>query len=144
MLPRSTLWKTFFVATLWINASEVFRYFVVVMPAMRRDLAVLPGVAPMSWPVFSIWGIWDTVLTVALMGASWLFYQVRSEEESAFRIAFKGGTALWVAFFVLFWLGMVNMNLARPSLALAALPLAWIEMVVAARLAVWGYDSFRF
>ncbi|NOY42989.1 MAG: hypothetical protein GXP26_14285 [Planctomycetes bacterium] len=48
--------------SIWVNVSEVFRYFAIVMPAMRRDLAAIPNVAPMNWPVFAVWGVWDTIL----------------------------------------------------------------------------------
>jgi hypothetical protein len=40
---------------LWINTSEVFRYFAFVMPMMRDAFPNVPDVAPMNVPVFLIW-----------------------------------------------------------------------------------------
>ena len=42
---------------IWINASEVFRYFAFVMPMMREAFPMVPNVAPMNLPVFMIWGV---------------------------------------------------------------------------------------
>ena len=38
----------------WINASEVFRYFAFVMPMMRQALPQVPDVAPMSVAIFMV------------------------------------------------------------------------------------------
>jgi membrane-associated protease RseP (regulator of RpoE activity) len=130
----------FFFSTLWINASEVFRYFEIVMPEVRRELTVVPNVAPMSWVIFSIWALWDTILTVVLVLMTWL---IRLHVSSRWRVAVVAGSMAWLAFFVLFWLAMVNMNLASTSLALTALPLAWLEMVVAAAIAHWAFRKFQ-
>jgi hypothetical protein len=138
-MKTRTIWITFLITTLWINVSETFRYFAFVMPIMREDLAMIPNVAPMNLIVFSIWGAWGTLLTLMVMWIVWLCIRQLSSKK---RVALIAGTTMWACFFVLFWLGLVNMNLAKPSLALCALPLAWIEMVVAAWLAQWSYERF--
>ena len=43
-------------------------------------------------------------------------------------------TLFWFAVFVILWLGLYNLNLATVRIVFAALPLAWLEMVVAAIL----------
>ena len=40
--------------------------------------------------------------------------------------------------FVFLWLGLFNMNLAPWQVLLVALPLAWVEMAVAALIVRWA------
>jgi hypothetical protein len=61
--------------SLWVNASEVFRYFVIVMPETRAFLSMVPNIAPMNLPVFLIWGVWDTLLTASIVFMFWLVSQ---------------------------------------------------------------------
>jgi hypothetical protein len=72
--------KRFIVVTLlvniWVNVSEVFRYFVFVMPATRKFFSNVPGVAPMNWDVFSIWDVWDTILTTMITKMDLHFYEL--------------------------------------------------------------------
>jgi len=42
-----------------------------------------------------------------------------------------------MGFFLLFWLGLYNMRLTTLAVAAIALPLAWLEMVIAAMLTLW-------
>jgi hypothetical protein len=121
------------IASLWINASEVLRYFAFVMPSLRQSLAAIEGVAPMNWGVFAIWGGWDTLLTVLLVFMVWLFGQQYGYSLWSALIA---GTVSWSFFFVLFWVGMVNMGLADCSLAGIALPWSWVELVVPSVIAM--------
>ncbi|MEM6446976.1 MAG: hypothetical protein AAF704_10490 [Cyanobacteria bacterium P01_D01_bin.123] len=128
--------KQFAIVTLlvsiWVNASEVFRYFIIVMPKTRIYLAAISEVAPMDWGVFAIWGIWDTILTALIVFVFWIVSQNFGNNTRSILIA---GTLCWALFFLLFWVGMVNMNLAQWSLALIALPLAFLETVVASFIA---------
>jgi hypothetical protein len=125
----------FLLNMIWMNASEVFRYFAFVMPMMRSALAVVPDVAPMSIPVFLIWGVWDTLLIVVTTGFSWLMLERFGPSA---RVAVAAGTCVWAAVFVLFWVGLWNMNLATPAIMATALPLAWIELVIAALIVRWA------
>ena len=81
---------------IWINASEVFRYFAFVMPMMRDALPMVPEVAPMNFAVFAIWGLWDTILLFVVTGFSALYL---IKVDSSLRGALAAGTALWVAIF---------------------------------------------
>ncbi|WP_269581246.1 hypothetical protein [Roseibium sp. Sym1] len=121
---------------LWINASEVFRYFAFVMPMMREALPTLPDVAPMTLPVFLIWGLWDTVLILAATFLSWLMLE---RFGNTIGVAIAAGTLIWATVFVILWLGLYNMNLATVPVVLTALPLAWIEMVIAALIVRWTH-----
>lgn len=119
----------------WINLSEVFRYFVFVRPMMQEALPMLPDVAPMSLPVFLIWGVWDTILVIAVtLVAVLALERLGGSPKSIFRIA----TGIWAGIFVILWLGLFNMNLATPGVLLVALPLAWLEMLVAVHLVAYA------
>lgn len=122
---------------LWINVSEVFRYFVFVMPMMRDAFPMIPDVAPMNLSIFMIWGIWDTILALAATLFPWMAMQVFG--SSAGR-AILYGTGVWMAVFVILWLALFNMNMATAGVLAIALPLAWIEMVVAA-LIMWWFNA---
>lgn len=122
---------------LWINLSEVFRYFVFVMPMMREAFPSVPDIAPMNIPVFLIWGIWDTIIVVTATLLPWM--AMKTFGGSPIR-AVGYGTGVWLAVFVILWLGLYNMNLATLSVLALALPLAWVEMVVAA-LIVWWFTA---
>lgn len=134
--PRS--WSPFVVALLvnflWINVSEVFRYFAFVMPMMRDSFPMLTDVAPMNLPVFLIWGVWDTILVLVATLVPWMALRVF---RASFWHAVVYGTGVWLGVFVILWLGLFNMNLASPQVLVAALPLAWLEMVVAAVVVWW-------
>lgn len=120
---------------IWINLSEVFRYFAFVMPMMRDAFPVLPEVAPMNIPVFLVWGIWDTILVLSVCMIAWLSLdKFGTSTKSTVLI----GTGIWASIFVILWLGLFNMNLATPQILLTALPLAWIELVVAVFIVRWA------
>ncbi|WP_245912957.1 hypothetical protein [Litoreibacter ponti] len=127
-----------FVNFVWINASEVFRYFAFVMPMMREAFSVVPDVAPMNVPVFLIWGVWDTILVIAATLLPWMAMRVFG---ASFARAVLYGTGVWFAVFVILWLGLYNMNLATLPVLFTALPLAWLEMVVASVVVWWFAGS---
>ena len=122
---------------LWINLSEVFRYFAFVMPMMREAFPTLPDVAPMNLSVFLIWGVWDTILVVAATLLPWMALQTFG---ASFVRAIVYGTGVWMTIFVILWVGLYNMNLATPNVLTVALPLAWLEMTVAS-LIVWWFTA---
>lgn len=114
---------------IWINCSEIFRYFVFVMPMMREALPQIPDVAPMDIQVFLIWGIWDLLLILAATIIPWLVLQ---QFGNHLRHAIMAGFGVWLTVFGLLWLGLFNMNLATLTILAVALPLALLEMLVAA------------
>jgi len=129
------LWIAFGVNFLWINLSEVFRYFAFVMPMMRDALQAVPGVAPMDLPVFTVWGLWDTMLVVSATAIPWL---VMEKFGASVRAALAAGTLVWATVFGLFWLALFNMNLAPAAILAIALPLAWLELAAAALIVRWS------
>lgn len=137
--PIQTIPRGFLIALainfVWINASEVFRYFVFLMPLLRETFPQIENVAPMNLGVFAIWGLWDTIILLAVTGFCWLFMQGFG---TSIRKAILAGTMVWSAIFVIVWLGMFNMNFATLKILSIALPLSWFEMVVAALVVRWN------
>ncbi len=113
---------------LWINVSEVFRYFVFVMPMMRAAFPDSLNVAPMDVGVFLSWAVWDTLLVLSVTLGAWL--ALRHFGQGLANVL-SIGTGIWAAIFGILWLGLFNLNLAPASVLAVALPLAWLEMVVA-------------
>ena len=120
---------------IWINLSEVFRYFAFIMPMMRDALPMVPDVAPMNLTVFMIWGIWDSILVATATIIPWLVLNVLG---GTVKNAVLAGTGVWISVFSILWLGIYNMNLTTSAIVLTALSLAWFEMIVAA-LVVWWF-----
>lgn len=132
---RAVLVPVLLANLIWISASEIFRYFVFVMPMMRAALPMVPDIAPMDGWVFLIWGVWDSILWLIVTFFSWMFL-VRYGATTG--NAVLAGTLLWGVIFVIFWLACLNMNLATPKILATALPLAWAEMVIAALIVKAG------
>lgn len=133
-LDRSNFFsKSFWIAViavgLWINASEIFRYFLFIMPMMRSAFPMIEDVAPINWGVFLSWMIWDTVLILAVSGFVWLYFD---RFGGGVRNAIIAGSLVWAPVFLLLWLGLLNMNMATAAMVALAWPLSWIEMIVAA------------
>jgi len=128
-IPSRLFWQALLVNMVWINLSEVLRYFVFVMPMMRETLPMLENVAPMSWAIFAIWGVWDTILVCCVTGFLWIYLE---RFGCGLANAVLGGSFVWLGIFVILWLGMFNMNLTSLSVVGVALVLSWIELVVAA------------
>ena len=134
---RTFTWITLLVS-LWIHASETFRYFLFIMPEMQQFLAPLENVAPMNLSIFAIWGVWDTLLSGLVVFLYWIYAQHFGE---SLRSAIYSGLISWLFFFVLFWIGLWNMNLASIKALMIALPLSLLEMVVASVLARYLYSA---
>ena len=120
------------ITSIWINISEVFRYFQFVMPRIQSFFNYKAGVAEMNWSIFAIWGFWDTLLTAVLVFIFWLYARNYGNSSSSVLIS---GTIVWIAIFVIFWLATANMGLANRDILWISLPLSWIEMIVGAWIA---------
>lgn len=138
--PFRAYFLTALFAGLWINISEVFRYFAFVMPMLREAHPLIEGVAPMNFGVFAVWGLWDTILVLAFTGFIWIFCDRFGARLSTL---LAGTTFFWASVFVILWVGLFNMRLAPMSVLYIALPLAWIELIVAALIIRWGRSKFQ-
>jgi hypothetical protein len=129
-----SLAKALLANLVWINASEVLRYFAVLRGMMQSTFSQIPGIAPMNLPVFLSWGVWDTILLFAITGFTWLYLE---RFGNSLRNAAIAGTIVWLSIFVTLWLGLFNMNLATTAILAAMLPWALAEMIVAAMIVNW-------
>ena len=137
--PMRAFLMTALVNAIWINASNIFRYFAFVMEMMREALPGVPNIAPMNLAVFAIWGVWDTILLFAATFFTWIYLE---RFGRTLRHAVIAGTLFWLAIFGILWLGLFNMNLATAEILAIALPLAWIEQIVSALIVYWGMGRF--
>ncbi|MEM7662244.1 MAG: hypothetical protein AAF292_08330 [Pseudomonadota bacterium] len=125
---------------IWINASEVWRYFQVVRPVLLEDFAGNPAIGAISPGIFASWMVWDTILIVAATGFYWMWLL---QFRFSFGQAVLASLAFTVTIFGLIWIGIVNMGFVRPDYIWTALPLAWIEHLVAAGLTYWSIGRTR-
>jgi len=126
-----TFWLSALAAGLWINASEIFRYFMFIIPMMREAFPMVENVAPINPLIFFSWMIWDTILMMVVTGFVWFYFE---HFGSGVRNVIIAGSLVWVPIFVLLWLGLFNMNLATAEMIAVAWPLSWVEMVIAAMI----------
>lgn len=126
------------ITSLWINASEVFRYFVLVMPRVRGYWNNLEGIADMNWIIFSIWGVWDMLLSAFVVFLVWLCLQVFTSKTKSIAVS----TILGWTLFVIFWVAAGNMGYSDWSILWITLPLSLLEMGVAAAIATKLYTRY--
>jgi hypothetical protein len=120
--------------SVWIHASEIFRYFVFVIERTKAFFPNKEGIAEMNFAIFSIWGIWDTILTGILVFIGWLYANTYGNN---YRSTIISATIVWIAVFVIFWVATANMGLADWNTLQITLPLSWLELVVGAFIASW-------
>lgn len=131
--------KTLFVNFLWQNVSEIFRYFIFIMPMMRTAFPQIPDVAPMNLTVFAIWSIWGAILLISQTIFTWTYLE---HFGNTLKNAIFIGTLVWLAIFAILWIALYNMNLATLSVIYYALALSWIEMMVSSLIVYWGMRRF--
>lgn len=122
----------------WINISEVARYFLFVMPMMRAAFPDRQGVAPMSWPIFAIWGLWDLVLLTGVTAFCWM---VMDRMGPSMRACLEAALLFWLISFVLLWVGFWNMGLAPSEVLVVALPWALGEIFIGCLITRYFYTS---
>jgi len=129
------------ITSIWVNASEVFRYFVFVMPRVKAYWNNLESVADMNWVIFSIWGIWDTILTAMTVFIFWLYAQRFGYNNKS---VITSAILAWVFFFVLYWVGAANMGYSDWSILWITLPLSLLELIIANFIAAKLYKRFDY
>lgn len=122
------------VNTIWINASEIWRYLFVVRPMLHEAFPGQTDVAPFNLPVFGLWTIWDTWLIFAATGFYWLCL---SWAGSTIRNSLIAATFFTLTVFGLLWFGLANMGLVSMQFFWTIMPLAWAEQAIAAVLVMW-------
>lgn len=132
---RQNFWVALIANFIWINASEIWRYLVVIRPMLQATYPGRSDIAPFTLPVFASWSVWDTVLILAATGFYWLYLNWAGRSV---RQALVGASYFTFTIFGLIWLGVVNMGFVPPSFIWTALPLAWVEQAVAAIIVWWS------
>jgi hypothetical protein len=120
---------------IWINVSEVARYFGLVKPMLHDAFPEADHIAAVTPTIFASWMIWDTILILAATGFFWIYLQ---QFGASFRNVLTASVCFTVTVFGLLWLGVVSMGLAPISFLWAALPLAWLEQLIAAYIVYWS------
>jgi hypothetical protein len=115
------------IASIWQQASQFARYWFVVKKEMQSNLSIVPNVAIIDVPIFIIWGVWVTLFTMLVVFFHYLYSQKFGRSISSCLLS---GTISWAFFYVLFWVGMAQMNLARWPFVPYVLVLAWIETII--------------
>ena len=129
------------ITSIWVNASEVFRYFVLVMPRVKIYWNNLESVADMNWVIFSIWGVWDTILTAMTVFMFWLYAQRFGNNNKS---VITSAILAWVFFFVLYWVGAANMGYSDWSILCITLPLSLLELIIANFIAAKLYKKIDY
>jgi len=129
------------ITSIWIQISEVFRYFVFVMPRVKLFFNNQPNIATMNWPIFSIWGLWGTLLTAILVFIFWLYSNVFG---SSHRSVIISSTLVWLAIFVIFWVATANMGLSEWNILWITLSLSWLEIFVGTYIAFKLYKKYEY
>ncbi|NVE94552.1 hypothetical protein [Altererythrobacter lutimaris] len=139
-LPSKALATAFWLNFIWINVSEVARYFLVVRPLLRSHFPDQPQIGAMNHQIFAIWGVWDLVLILAAIGFYWLWLERFGQ---SLRQLIAASLAFTLTVFGLLWIGVANMGLAPFSMVLAALPLAWVEQLIACWIVAWSIRRYH-
>ena len=144
MTMKRLNFKHFVIITLltsiWIHISEVFRYFVVVMPRLKLFFSDRPEVADMNLGILSIWVLWDTFLTGILVFVFWLYSEVFGNSIQSVLIS---STIVWGAVFVVFWVATANMGLSEWKILWIVLPLSWLEMIIGTWISSKFYKKYK-
>lgn len=129
------------ITSIWVNISEVFRYFVLVIPRVKNYWNHLEEVANMNWLIFGIWGVWDTILTAMTVVLFWLYAE---RFGNNLKSAFYSAVLAWIFFFVLYWMGVANMGYSDWSILWLTLPLSLFELVIANIIASSVYKRLEY
>lgn len=127
-------WIAIAINTVWINASEIWRYLMVVKPMLHEAFPGRADIAPFTPSVFGLWSIWDSWLVFAATGFYWLYLHWTG---SSIRQALTAAALFTMTVFGLLWFANANMGLVPIRFFWNAVPLAWVEQAVAALIVMW-------
>jgi len=131
----TAFWLALGLNFVWINISEVARYFGLIKPMLHDSFPTAEHIATVTPLIFASWMLWDTILIIAATGFYWMFLL---QFGVTLKNVFLSSLGFTISVFGLIWLGVVNMGLAPSSFLFAALPLAWIEQLIAAIIVFWA------
>ena len=129
--PFKEVMRTCLAVNTWVGISQLFRYFVIVVPMMRAAFPNVEDIVPITWPVVIAWGVWVTIYLAWFVSIIWIFFE---RFGTTVNIALIAGSMATIPVYGLFWLALYLMSLTTPMIILIALPLAWIELLIAAMI----------
>ncbi|WP_394245633.1 hypothetical protein [Vibrio astriarenae] len=118
--------------SIWIHVAEVARAMLVAFPMMEEFYAGKIDIGPMGVSNALIWGLWDTMMASTLVFIYWLCAQVFGRSSKSI---FISATVTTIATIGVFWVGSVNSGLGTWGMAFILIPIAWVEMLIAAKIA---------
>ena len=135
-IPKA-FWTALGLNFVWINISEVARYFGLIKPMLHDAFPDAAHIAAISPGIFASWMIWDTILVLAATGFYWMFAR---QFGGTVRGVFLSAASFTLTVFGLLWIGLVNMGFVSTGFIWAALPLALIEQIIAAYIVYWAIN----
>ncbi|CAM2785830.1 hypothetical protein [Vibrio rarus] len=118
--------------SIWIHVAEVARAILVAFPMMKEFYAGKIDIGPMGVSNALIWGLWDTMMASTLVFIYWLCSQVFGQNSKSI---FISATVTTLATIGVFWVASVNSGLGTWDMALILIPISWVEMLIAAKIA---------
>ncbi len=125
------------ITSIWINAAEIFRAVVIAFPRMKAFFANKMIIGEMELSNALIWGLWDTILTAVLVFIFWLTADTFGKN---FKSVLISATLTSTATIGIFWIATVNTGLGEWSTAFIVFPVAWLEMMIGAWIALKLYS----
>jgi len=132
------------ITSIWVNISELIRYFSYVRPQMQEHFPSIPNMGRIwDLQIIAVWGFWDTLITCLYVFLFWLCAQAFGNNRKSVLIS---GFMSWAFVFVLYWVASANMYLASWSNLPVVLPLALLETLVASYIAskLFSRQNFNF
>lgn len=123
--------KALIASGLWIMVLECIRAFLIVLPMTKAAFPDFAGIAPMNMPIFISWTVWMVLLIWLTAYSYWLHARVSGHNTRSVIVAGSFATAFSL---LLFWIANVNMGTGTVTVALIAVPWAWVELVVACQI----------
>jgi len=134
MEPKA-FWLALGINFIWINLSEIARYFGVIKPMLHDAFPGASHIAAVTPTIFISWMVWDTILIMAATGFYWIYLHYFAP---TIRHVMLSASFFTITVFGLIWLGVVNMGLVSSNFIVAALPLAFLEQLIAAYIVQWA------
>ena len=127
------------ITSVWVHIAETARAYFVAFPRMlsffEGKLQII-GLDQLQVSHALIWGLWDTILTAVLVFIFWLCSVAFGNNAKSIIIS---GTTTAFATIGIFWIANVNTGLGEWSTAFLLFPLAWLEMIIGAWIAMKLY-----
>lgn len=118
--------------SIWIHVAEVARAILVAFPMMEEFYAGKVEIGPMGVSNALIWVLWDTMMASTLVFIYWLCSQVFGRNSKSI---FISATVTTLATIGVFWVASVNSGLGTWDMAFILIPISWVEMLIAAKIA---------